>query len=65
MLFMEEPVVDKYTYPKSFIVLGWAINISIFLPIPIVALYQFIQRKTRPTEDNKSIKREINSYRGI
>jgi SNF family Na+-dependent transporter len=44
-LFMEEPVVDKYIYPKTIIVLGWAINISMFLPIPIFALYQFIQKK--------------------
>jgi SNF family Na+-dependent transporter len=41
--FFEKPTVDDYQYPKVFIIVGWMINVSIMLPIPLYALYKFVQ----------------------
>jgi hypothetical protein len=43
----EVPTVDTYHYPTGFIYLGRTINLSIILPVPIYALYKFIQLKMK------------------
>ena len=43
-VFFEEPMVDSYRYPKKFIILGWLINVSAMIPIPIYVIYIFVKR---------------------
>lgn len=45
IILFEEPVVENYRYPKGYIVLGWIINISIMVPVPLYAIFKFIQIK--------------------
>ena len=42
-IFFENPTIDEYHYPGIYIAIGWMINFSIMLPIPLYALYKFIQ----------------------
>ena len=35
VLYNDVPSVGKYTYPPSFISIGWILNISIMVPIPL------------------------------
>lgn len=46
-VFFENPTVDDYNFPSLYIALGWFINLSIMLPIPLYALYRFILKKKR------------------
>ena len=38
----EPPAVDDYYYPYGFLVLGWLVNISVMLPIPLYAGYMLV-----------------------
>ncbi len=42
-IYFENPSIDEYHYPRIFIGIGWIISSSIMLPIPLYAIYKFIQ----------------------
>lgn len=62
IFFFEAPVVGTYEFPKSFIIIGWCINISIMLPIPSMAIYKFfVLRREKNILKSKNPKIELNS----
>lgn len=45
IFLFEQPSVDNYKYPQAYLVIGWLINASVMLPIPLYALFKFVQLK--------------------
>lgn len=43
IVLFQQPVINGYKYPIGFLIFGWAINISVMLPIPVYAVYQFFR----------------------
>ena len=40
--YFEAPMHGDYVYPLPYVILGWCINISVMLPIPLYAIYYHV-----------------------
>lgn len=45
IVLFQQPTINNYMYPFGFLVFGWAINISVMMPIPVYIVYNFLKSK--------------------
>lgn len=47
IFLFENPTLGEYSFPKGYIVLGWFINCSVMIPIPIFVIYKLFKNRTK------------------